>query len=146
MASCERGARVTFGVALGREPLGPKLRIGDHRTPEGAYRISGPPRRSRFHLFLPIDYPSRGDVERARKNGVLSDAWYRRLVGALESGAPLPADSPLGGELGFHGEGDRWRGFSPDLDWTYGCIALADDEIDFIVERVTIGTPVLVVP
>ena len=48
--------------------------------------------------------------------------------------------------LALHGEGERWRGDSADLDWTYGCVALGDEEIDFLAERVEVGTPVDIVP
>jgi murein L,D-transpeptidase YafK len=57
-----------------------------------------------------------------------------------------PADTALGGHLGFHGEGRRWRGDSRYLDWTYGCIALSDADVDFVAARSAIGTPVWIEP
>lgn len=145
-AGCEGGARVDWTVALGRRPEGPKRAEGDLRTPEGTYRISGPARRSRFHRFLPIDYPSRADAERARAEGRLAPDELARIVAASERGHPPPADTPLGGHLGFHGEGPRWRGDSAHLDWTYGCIAMPDGRIDFLSERALPGTPVRILP
>src|SRR5436190_1353279 len=79
-ASCEGGAVVELQVALGRENGGPKRHAGDSRTPEGRYRISGPPRPSRFHRFIPIDYPSMADAATARAEGRLSEADYRRIA------------------------------------------------------------------
>ena len=55
-----------------------------------------------------------------------------------------PPDTPLGGLLGLHGEGARWRGDSKQLDWTYGCIALPDAELDFVIARVRKGTPLTI--
>jgi murein L,D-transpeptidase YafK len=145
-AHCENGALVEMDAALGREPIGQKLGSGDARTPEGEYRISGRPRRSRFHLFIPIDYPSAADAEAALADGRLSASGYRRIVSAHESGEPPPGDTALGGQLGFHGEGARWRGDSRYLDWTYGCVALSDRDIDFLAEHSAVGTRVEIVP
>lgn len=146
LAHCERGARVELRIALGRDPEGPKRLAGDARTPEGSYRISGPPQNSRFHRFLPIDYPSREDAESALAAGRLSPADHRRILEAHARGELPPADTALGGGLGLHGEGERWRGDSPHLDWTYGCIALSDGDIDFLAERAAVGTPVEIDP
>lgn len=146
-AHCEGGAVVEMTVALGREPEGPKRDSGDWRTPEGTYRISEPPRPSpRFHLFIAIDYPSVADAELALAQARISRADYEIIVAAHDQGTPPPGDTALGGGLGFHGEGERWRGDSVDLDWTYGCVALTDAEIDFLAERVEVGTPVVILP
>ena len=145
VAFCDGGAQVEFSVALGRE-RGAKLRAGDERTPEGLYRVSGPPRPSRFHLFIPIDYPSTADAQRARDRGELSLGQYQEILRAIGAGSSPPHDTPLGGGLGFHGEGERWKGDSPYIDWTNGCIALADADIDFLVERIELGTSVEVLP
>jgi murein L,D-transpeptidase YafK len=146
-AHCEGGGVVEMPVALGRETDGRKRDAGDWRTPEGNYRISGPPKRSRrFHRFVPIDYPSLADAATARAEGRLSEAEYRRIADAHRVGEPPPGDTVLGGNLGFHGEGKRWRGDSRFLDWTYGCLGLADADIDFIAERSAVGTPVSIEP
>ena len=145
-AHCEGGAVVEMPVALGRGPAGDKRTMGDARTPEGHYRISGPPRKSRFHRFLPIDYPSMADAATARAEGRLSEADYRRIAAAHGLAEPPPWDTSLGGQLGLHGEGKKWRGDSRYLDWTFGCIGLADADIDFIAARSSIGTPVVIVP
>lgn len=137
---------VELPVALGREAKGPKRSAGDARTPEGRYRISGPPRASRFHRFIPIDYPSLADADAARADARLSEAAYRRIAAAHARGEAPPSDTLLGGDLGFHGEGERWRGDSLHLDWTYGCIALSDSDIDFLAERSAVGTPVVILP
>jgi murein L,D-transpeptidase YafK len=143
---CEGGAVFTFPAAFGREPVGPKRVAGDSRTPEGDYRIAGPARPSRFHRFVPIDYPSVADADLALAEGRISPAEHSRIVDAHRRGVMPPQDTALGGLLGLHGEGERWRGESKGLDWTYGCIALPDAELDFVVERVTRGTPVTILP
>ncbi len=147
VAHCAHGGGVAMRVALGREEDGPKRAGRDNRTPEGYYHVAGPARRSqRFHLFLPIDYPSRADAELGLALGTIDESTYEQIVGALEEGRVPPQDTPLGGHVGFHGEGQRWKGDSVNLNWTYGCIALDDDQIEFLAERVPAGTPVIIRP
>lgn len=146
LVHCEGGGRREMVVALGREPRGAKREAGDLRTPEGDYRIVGPARRSRFHLFIPIDYPTTADAEIALREGRISRATYRAIVVASESEQLPPQHTPLGGELGIHGEGTRWRGDSQHLDWTTGCLAVTDLEIEFLAERAPPGTPVRIYP
>lgn len=145
-AYCRRGAVVSMSVALGRQEVGAKTRSDDQRTPEGEYRIAEKARTSRFHLFIPIDYPSRDDAEQALSEGRLARAAYERIVEAHERGLPPPEDTRLGGGLGFHGEGERWRGDSRHLDWTYGCIAVTDAEIEFVAARIAPGVRVWIHP
>jgi murein L,D-transpeptidase YafK len=143
---CEGGFGFSVPAAFGRGGADAKRSAGDQRTPEGEYRISGPPRASRFHRFLPIDYPSPADAEAALAEERVSPAEHARIVEAHGRGAPPPQDTALGGELGLHGEGARWRGETQALDWTNGCIALSDRDIEFVAERVVEGTPVTILP
>jgi len=143
---CEGGSLVEMAVALGRGEGGPKRQMGDARTPEGHYRLSGPARASRFHRFIPFDYPSVSDAATAHTEGRLADGDYRRIEAAHANGEVPPADTALGGHLGIHGEGERWRGDSRLLDWTLGCIGLADADVDFIAARSAVGTPVEIFP
>lgn len=133
-------------VALGRERFGAKSVKNDMKTPEGEYRVTGPARASRFHRFIPIDYPSRADAERARQEGRLSSVEYRRILDSHERGVAPPGDTALGGGLGLHGEGEKWRDISEDLDWTLGCLGLSDADIEFLAERISIGTPIEIRP
>ncbi|TMA35739.1 MAG: murein L,D-transpeptidase, partial [Deltaproteobacteria bacterium] len=74
------------------------------------------------------------------------DTDYHRIATAHARGEPPPSDTALGGSLGFHGEGDRWRGDTRYFDWTYGCIGLADADVDFLARRSEVGTPVVIEP
>jgi murein L,D-transpeptidase YafK len=111
---------VTLPVALGRGLAGAKQSQGDQRTPEGNYRLVGEARSSRYHRFVLIDYPSRRDADRALGERRITAADHLRIVEAHDRGAVPPFDTPLGGDIGFHGEGQRWKGESRDLDWTFG--------------------------
>lgn len=145
-AVCERGAVVEMTAALGRRPLGPKTRAGDFRTPEGTYRVAAPPAESPFHLFILIDYPSPADARVAFEEGLISAEELEAIVAARERGELPPQDTALGGGIGIHGEGARWQGWVARLDWTNGCVALTDTEVDFVAARALPGTPVVIRP
>jgi hypothetical protein len=145
VVACAGGGERVFPVALSREPAGAKRARADQRVPEGEYRIAGPARRSRFHLFLPIDYPSPADADRALADGLITPGERDAITRARAEGRLPPQDTALGGNLGFHGEGERWRG-EQGLDWTEGCIAVADAVIELLAERAPSGTPVVIRP
>ncbi len=115
-----------YTVALGGGGLLPKQQQGDRRTPEGLYEIDRRNRNSSFHLALHISYPNEADRERARRLGV----------------------SP-GGDIMIHGitNGLGWLGVRHRFsDWTDGCIAVTDTEIEEIWSLVPDGTPVEIRP
>lgn len=145
-AFCAHGEIVEMTTALGREPIGHKRELGDLRTPEGLYRVAGPARESDFRLFIPLDYPSRADADAALAARELSLDEYARIAAAHAAGEEPPADTSLGGAIGIHGEGRRWQGYTGRVDWTHGCVAVTDPEIEFLAERVETGTPVEILP
>lgn len=116
----------SYRVALGGNPVGPKERQGDHKTPEGGYVISGRNSRSAFHRSLAISYPNAADRARARRQRV----------------------NP-GGSIMIHGlpNGHGYIGAAHRLaDWTDGCIAVTDPEIEEIWRLAPDGTPVQINP
>lgn len=109
-----------FPVALGFAPRGHKFREGDGRTPEGLYWIDRKNPRSAFHLSLGINYPNARDVAVAEAMGV-----------------------DPGGDIFIHGDPVKpQRRDAPD--WTAGCIAVTNRQIEEIYSRVPIGTPVMI--
>ena len=144
VAECVGGGRLELPIALSREP-GPKRERGDERAPEGEYRVVGHARPSRFHRFLSIDYPSDADAELALAEGRIDASDRAAIAEAHRSGLLPPQDTPLGGFVGFHGEGPRWQG-DLDLDWTNGCFALPDAAMDQLAELTPPGTTVTIVP
>jgi murein L,D-transpeptidase YafK len=145
-ATCGNGSVKKFRVALGQLPLGHKREMHDLRTPEGFYRIAEPPRGSRFHVFMLLDYPSLSDADRALSNGDISPRTYLRIARAVARGELPPQDTLLGGMIGIHGEGSDHRGDSSRTDWTFGCIALSDADAEYLAFRVDVGTPVSIEP
>lgn len=116
----------TYKIALGGNPVGPKERRGDNKTPEGTYTIESRNRRSGFHLSLRISYPNEKDKKRAKELGV----------------------SP-GGDIMIHGikNGLSWiGGFHTGIDWTKGCVAVTNKEMEEIARLVPNGTPIEIRP
>jgi murein L,D-transpeptidase YafK len=122
-----RGAPVRiYFVALGKNPTGDKQHEGDNRTPEGVFRIANRNPQSKFHLALRISYPDIRHLERARSLGM----------------AP-------GGDIMIHGLALEFAsaGNAHRLqDWTNGCIALTNEEIEELWSAVADGTPIEIRP
>lgn len=116
----------TYGVALGKEPTGDKQRIGDNRTPEGLFRIDYKNSQSKFHMALHISYPDAAHLQRANALGV----------------AP-------GGDIMIHGLPPAFKSYGAahrEFDWTEGCIAVTDEEIEEIWRAVPQGAPIQIKP
>ena len=118
---------VSFRVALGRQPRGPKERRGDLRTPEGSYEVAGFNPGSYFYRAIAVSYPNAEDRARARAMGV-----------------------PPGGDIAIHGLDPaiaaKWREEHWMFNWTRGCIAVTNREMDQIWDRVALGTPIEIQP
>jgi murein L,D-transpeptidase YafK len=116
----------TYRISLGTNPIGPKERQGDGRTPEGSYTIDWRKPNSSFHLALHISYPDSSDKARARLRGV-----------------------PAGGMIMIHGlpNSFKWNGpLRPLPDWTDGCIAVSNSEIEELWRCVLDGTKIDLLP
>jgi murein L,D-transpeptidase YafK len=116
-------AHTITGIQLGDAPVGPKQFQGDERTPEGRYTIDYANPESAYRLSLHIDYPRPADIAFARSQG----------------------RSP-GGQIFIHGQPNSWPAGRVAGDWTDGCIALANEEIEALWEAVPGGTPIEILP
>jgi murein L,D-transpeptidase YafK len=116
----------TYRIALGWDPNGPKRQEGDGRTPEGVYTLDWRNAHSSFHRALHVSYPGAGDNLHAARWGVSPGGQI--MLHGLPNG--LEAE-----EIGH-----------PDVDWTNGCIALTNDEIDEIWTLVDDGTTIIIYP
>ena len=116
----------TYKVALGGDPVGPKTRQGDHKTPEGLYVLDSRNSHSQFYKSIHISYPSARDRSLARQRGFSpgGDVYIHGL--------------PNG--YGAIGSAHRLR------DWTDGCVAVTNEEIDQIWKAVPDGTPIEIKP
>jgi hypothetical protein len=116
----------TYWISLGANPIGHKERQGDGRTPEGSYIIDWRKSNSAFHLALHISYPDSSDKARAERRGISA-----------------------GGMIMIHGlpNGFKWNGSPHPLpDWTDGCIAVSNSEIEELWRCIHDGTKILLLP
>jgi murein L,D-transpeptidase YafK len=116
----------SFRIALGQNPVGPKQLQGDHKTPEGTYVLDRRNERSRFYRSIHISYPSESDRIEAAKLG--GDAGGDIMIHGLPNG------------FGWLGDAHR------HMDWTDGCIAVTDAEMDEIWKMVPDGTIIEIEP
>lgn len=115
-----------YRVALGRYAKGAKTRQGDAKTPEGSYTLDYRLTKSAFHRAIHISYPNARDKARAQARGLHP-----------------------GGKIMIHGLAKDWTAQDlnhPNLDWTQGCIAVTNREIDEIWKLVSDGTPIDIYP
>lgn len=118
--------RYEFSAELGKNWVGDKRVKGDNATPEGMYRVTKKLdlNKTKYHRALLLDYPNSGDLARFKAD--------------VASGA-LPKSAKIGGLIEIHGDGGK------GVDWTEGCVALTNEEMDVVFRITKIGTPVTIV-
>lgn len=113
-----------YRIGLGNEPIGHKQFEGDGKTPEGLYYIDRRNPDSRYYLSIGVSYPNPQD-----------------------SALAASAGRSAGSDIFIHGQGPEGRALSKQQqDWTAGCIAVTDDEVEDIYAMVRDGTPILITP
>ncbi len=118
----------TYKISLGRNPVGAKVKSGDNKTPEGAYYIVSHNPHSKFHLSLRISYPNSAQIKAAEEGNYST-----------------------GGDIMIHGFPNKvptavFNLFHKFKDWTAGCIAVTNTEIEEIYNLVKDGTPITIKP
>ncbi len=115
-----------YRVSLGKQPIGHKMQEGDRRTPEGRYILDWRNENSRFYRSIHISYPNARDARRAQQIG-----------------------NDPGGMIMIHGRPSYYNATTrryENRDWTDGCIAVTDSEMDEIWDMVDDGTPIFILP
>jgi murein L,D-transpeptidase YafK len=136
----DRGAVVrSFTMVLGFAPVGDKEVEGDGKTPEGEFYVFTKNPRSKFHLSLGISYPSKDDAQRGLASGKITRAEHDQIVSAIDRKRMPPQKTALGGEIYIHGGGIG-------RDWTWGCIALENADVEELFNVIPVGTKVTILP
>lgn len=133
------GQTRVFPIALGRAPIGPKRAEGDLKTPEGRYFVCTKNARSKYRLALGLSYPSAADAALAFSEGRIDAATRDAILQAEAANRRPPWDTPLGGFIMIHGGGAK-------PDWTAGCVALNDEDIDALFPLCPLGAEVEIRP
>jgi murein L,D-transpeptidase YafK len=131
-------------ISIGRGGARTNKRVRDGATPIGHYHITEITRKSSFHVFLRLDYPNAEDARRAYDEGRLDKRSYQRIIRAFRNGSPPPQNTSLGGLIGIHGLGQANPDIHGDFNWTRGCVALTNEQIDDLASRVWVGMTVII--
>lgn len=131
-------------IAIGSNgPTEAKL-VSDETTPLGEFKISDINPRSRYHLFLLLDYPTMDHAQRALADGRIAPEEFAAVSNAWLEGELPPQNTKLGGFLGIHGIGNGSLEIHRNVNWTDGCIAMTNEEMDELAGLVGVGTRVSV--
>jgi len=134
---CGGAVRRTMAATFGGNPVGPKEREGDQRTPEGTYRIASKVKSDRFHRFLGVSYPNEDDRRRAAEKGITKPGGgigihgtRAKLAGVARLWTRLASAAGLAGVWGP----------------TDGCIGVANEDVEVLFKAVPVGTKVVIAP
>lgn len=130
------------GVAFGAAGVKEKHKQGDHVTPRGRYTVGWISKQSKFKSFIGLTYPSVEDAERGYKNGVINQVAFTQIKDSHLGGRTPPQTTPLGGYIGIHGLGKGSIEIHRMANWTEGCIALDNQQIEQLLELVSPGMEV----
>jgi len=129
-------------IAIGRYGKTYYKTRGDNKTPLGNFRIGWIGKESRYHRFLGLTYPDMEAADRALVDGRIEEAQWQEIRRAVQAGQTPPQHTPLGGNIGIHGVGSGDLEVHREYNWTNGCVALTNEQIDILVQWAKIGTPV----
>jgi murein L,D-transpeptidase YafK len=140
----------TYRAVFGRGYRdGDKQMTGDKRTPEGEFYICTMNHSKRFYKFMGLSYPSMKHAEYGLRSSIITPDEYALIKKATDERQQPPWDTRLGGAVGIHGRMLDDTGFPQTpyrQNWTDGCIALNNSDVDEIYSVVSLGTPVTVLP
>jgi len=127
----------SYRIGLGTNPVDDKRVEGDGCTPEGEFYIFTKNEKSAYYLSLGLSYPNAEDAERGLREQIITRAEYRAIRKAIVQKKAPPQRTRLGGLIYIHGNGSR-------TDWTLGCVALENEDMDELFKAVAVGTPVVI--
>ena len=136
--------RVFRNISVGRNGYTVDHHEGDGKTPLGVFHIAWINPNSRFHLFFGLDYPNQQYADAALRHQLIDHDTFSAISQALYRGDLPPQDTPLGGHIGIHGLGRGSRFIHDTTNWTEGCVALTNEQIDELAQWVTLGTKVVI--
>lgn len=129
-------------VAIGRFGTTWYKKTKDDKTPLGRFRIGWINENSRYYRFFGLDYPNRDTADRAwNENRITQETWLS-IIQAINNERTPPQNTPLGGYIGIHGIGGGDREVHDQFNWTNGCIALTNEQIDQLGEWIKPGVMV----
>ncbi len=128
-----------YQIGLGLNPVPDKQRQGDRATPEGEFYVFTRNNKSAFYLSLGVSYPNIEDAERGLRDGLITRSQHDAIVKAIKRKATPPQNTRLGGDIYIHGNG-------AGSDWTWGCVALENEDMRELFDAIPVGTRVTIKP
>ena len=136
--------RTYKNISIGRAGVTSEKKQLDGKTPLGEFRIIRMSTDTSFHRFFGLDYPDLERVVRAQQAGTINQTRYAAIRRAIRTKQVPPQETALGGYIGIHGIGEGNAGIHENFNWTNGCIALTNAQIDDLSNWVRIGTKVAI--
>ncbi len=140
----EKDLAVFDNISIGRRGVTQQKRQGDNKTPVGEFHIGWIKENSRYHRFFGLNYPTIPFVKYGQSAGLIDDQTFRSLLKANFEEVVPPQNTPLGGYIGIHGLGQADERIHGLFNWTRGCIALTNEQIDQLSRWVEEGTRVVI--
>lgn len=140
----EKSVKTFENISIGINGASRARQVGDKTTPLGKYKVSRFNYESRFHLFIGVDYPNQDQAYAAYMAGKITASDLEQIYQAHQRGEEPPGNTYLGGAIGIHGIGDGDLSIHENFNWTDGCVALTDEQVDEIAQWVKVGTVVVI--
>ena len=132
------------GMAIGRFGTTAAKRTLDGKTPLGEFRITRIAEKTSFHRFFGLDYPNLAHARAGLESGRISPAEFAAIRAALRRDTTPPQQTALGGFIGIHGLGEGDPAIHEDFNWTNGCVALTNEQMDDLAQWVQQGMRVII--
>ena len=131
-------------ISVGRNGVTAVKMAHDQKTPLGTYHVRRINSASRFHLFFGLDYPTPDQAAIAYQSDKITAAELAGIYAAHRRGEEPSSNTALGGAIGIHGLGDGDPGIHEDFNWTDGCVALTNEQVDELAAWIQAGTRVVI--
>lgn len=131
-------------ISIGRAGTSRERRLNDQRTPLGEFRVVKIKEQSVYHRFFIINYPDEARARLALERDEIDRATFDAIRRAARTGRLPPQNTPLGGNLGIHGLGGGDPAIHEAFNWTLGCVALTNEQIDRLTPWIHVGTRVVI--
>ena len=129
-------------IAIGRYGATYYKSQGDNKTPQGKFKIGWIKKSKLYHRFIGLNYPDLPSADRALVDGRIEEPLWQAIRRASETGKTPSQNTPLGGYIGIHGLGSGDAEVHGQYNWTNGCVALTNEQVDQLLKWAKVGTVV----
>lgn len=131
-------------ISIGRSGTTKTKHTKDGKTPLGDFRVSHITDKSSFHLFIGLDYPNLNQAISGLEKGLITKKQFDQIHLALRTHKLPPQNTLLGGRIGIHGLGQSSKSVHAQFNWTQGCVALTNEQVNDLAQWIQVGTRVII--